>query len=230
MDDDSPQDDDTLDIAASMGFTSFGSKPPKKRKFNPRTDAAVDSSTGEVVAGSGGNSILLGKARGGRESGESKGYGGGSEGCGAEQGEGEGEGEGDGGDPGYVDDTPEGSPGIIGGDGEGGLEKEVEEEETRGLKKNPGQTHSSSTGDTTSTHLQHPSLPLKPAFVVPPSTAAEFEGGRSIPSEAGHITREEAQRLRRGVRDRNGDIAYYDASFVEDPWEGLEVARRGLRG
>lgn len=27
--------------------------------------------------------------------------------------------------------------------------------------------------------------------------------------------------LRRGVLDQNGDMAYYDTSFVEDPWKGL---------
>lgn len=27
--------------------------------------------------------------------------------------------------------------------------------------------------------------------------------------------------LRKGVRDENGDVAYYDGSFVEDPWRGL---------
>ena len=28
--------------------------------------------------------------------------------------------------------------------------------------------------------------------------------------------------LRRGVQDENGDTAYYDASFVEDPWSHLK--------
>lgn len=27
--------------------------------------------------------------------------------------------------------------------------------------------------------------------------------------------------LRRGVRDEKGDMAFYDKSFVEDPWRGL---------
>ena len=30
------------------------------------------------------------------------------------------------------------------------------------------------------------------------------------------------QALRRGVRDERGDVAYYDASFVEDAWAGLK--------
>ncbi len=33
--------------------------------------------------------------------------------------------------------------------------------------------------------------------------------------------------LRRGVRDERGDMAFYDASFVEDPWRGLLVGQGG---
>lgn len=33
--------------------------------------------------------------------------------------------------------------------------------------------------------------------------------------------------LRRGVRDERGDMAFYDASFVEDPWRDLLVGRGG---
>lgn len=33
--------------------------------------------------------------------------------------------------------------------------------------------------------------------------------------------------LRRGVRDERGDMAFYDASFVEDPWRGLLGDREG---
>ena len=36
------------------------------------------------------------------------------------------------------------------------------------------------------------------------------------------------QALRRGVPDERGDVAFYDASFVEDPWRGLLFA--GVRG
>ena len=38
--------------------------------------------------------------------------------------------------------------------------------------------------------------------------------------------------LRKGVRDEQGDVAYFDWSFVEDPWEGLGSGggRGGLGG
>lgn len=40
------------------------------------------------------------------------------------------------------------------------------------------------------------------------------------------------QALRRGVRDERGDMAFYEASFVEDPWRGLrgDGAARGHGG
>ena len=31
--------------------------------------------------------------------------------------------------------------------------------------------------------------------------------------------------LRRGVKEKNGDVAYYDSSFVEDPWAHLKDKR-----
>lgn len=34
------------------------------------------------------------------------------------------------------------------------------------------------------------------------------------------------QALRRGVADERGDVAFYDASFVEDPWRGLGGGRK----
>lgn len=37
------------------------------------------------------------------------------------------------------------------------------------------------------------------------------------------------QALRRGVLDERGDVAFYDGSFVEDSWRGLEGERGGGR-
>lgn len=34
------------------------------------------------------------------------------------------------------------------------------------------------------------------------------------------------QALRKGVKDERGDVAYYDASFVEDPWRHLRKGDR----
>ncbi|KAM3088987.1 hypothetical protein ACMFMG_000607 [Clarireedia jacksonii] len=65
-------DSDSADMAALMGFSSFGSQnpPAKKRKFNPSTDAFVSVEELEKIdrggkkgQGSGGNNVPLGKMR-----------------------------------------------------------------------------------------------------------------------------------------------------------------------
>ena len=38
------------------------------------------------------------------------------------------------------------------------------------------------------------------------------------------------QALRRGFRDARGDMAFYDASFVEDPWRHLRSGEEGRTG
>ncbi|KFY27160.1 hypothetical protein V491_01000 [Pseudogymnoascus sp. VKM F-3775] len=64
-------DDEADAMAAAMGFSSFGTQgPPKKRKFNPRSDAFIEGQELEAVdkggkrgQGSGGNQIPLGRPR-----------------------------------------------------------------------------------------------------------------------------------------------------------------------
>jgi hypothetical protein len=64
-------DDGSAAMAAAMGFASFGTQgPPKKRKFNPAVDAFVEGQDLEKIdrggkkgQGSGGNNIPLGKVR-----------------------------------------------------------------------------------------------------------------------------------------------------------------------
>lgn len=64
-------DDEADAMAKAMGFSAFGTQgPPKKRKFNPNTDAVVDGQElaaldkgGKKGQGSGGNMIPLGKPR-----------------------------------------------------------------------------------------------------------------------------------------------------------------------
>lgn len=45
--------------------------------------------------------------------------------------------------------------------------------------------------------------------------------GRSPIAGGSDQTRYDWHALRKGIRDLNGDVAYYDVSFVEDPWKGL---------
>lgn len=64
-------DDESAAMAKAMGFSTFGTQgPSKKRKFNPSTDAIVDGQAlkeldkgGKKGQGSGGNQIPLGRAR-----------------------------------------------------------------------------------------------------------------------------------------------------------------------
>lgn len=57
---------------------------------------------------------------------------------------------------------------------------------------------------------QSPSqLPLKSSY---PNTASQSQHGRQ---------KHDFKSLRKGIRDERGDMAYYDGSFVEDPWRGL---------
>ncbi|KFY23709.1 hypothetical protein V493_05691 [Pseudogymnoascus sp. VKM F-4281 (FW-2241)] len=64
-------DDEADAMAAAMGFSSFGAQgPPKKRKFNPKSDAFIEGQDLEAVdkggkkgQGSGGNQIPLGRPR-----------------------------------------------------------------------------------------------------------------------------------------------------------------------
>jgi hypothetical protein len=64
-------EDDADAMAKQMGFSSFGTQgPSKKRKFNPKTDAMVEGQQlasldkgGKKGQGSGGNKIPLGKPR-----------------------------------------------------------------------------------------------------------------------------------------------------------------------
>ncbi len=235
---DIPSDDsDTLDIAQSMGFSSFGNKPHKKRKFNPKTDAAVDTTTNTIIAGSGGNSIPLGrrKARGiGTEEVEEVGgggvggikeVGGGMDGIledGVEGVEGEEE------DPGYVDDTPP----PVNPEIEEGRDKEAQTQaspSTESVKPEGGVHIPQSISSTANP------LPPKPLFPLLPSSSSTQQPQSTqpitqstTPIRTDMMGRDEAQQLRRGVRDRNGDIAYYDPSFIEDPWARFEVPTSSL--
>ncbi|KAH6672977.1 hypothetical protein B0J14DRAFT_700954 [Halenospora varia] len=78
----SDQDESEAQMAALMGFSTFGASKPKKRKFNSATDAFVDGQElekldrgGKKGKGSGGNSAPLGKRRalGEKSGGESMG-------------------------------------------------------------------------------------------------------------------------------------------------------------
>lgn len=52
-------------------------------------------------------------------------------------------------------------------------------------------------------------LPLQSSY---PNPASQSQHGRQ---------KHDFKSLRKGIREERGDMAYYDGSFVEDPWRGL---------
>lgn len=162
----SASDTETADMAAMMGFSSFGAKPnppSKKRKL----EQSAASRTG-AESGSGSNSMPLGTPRGQKAAG-----------------------------------------GVS-----AGLDNQLEEG-----------------------NHEH----IEPLAAPREGNAREHEEGRGIIGETG--AREQALSgilkhhagpaaginqpqydwnvLRRGVKNDRGDVAYYDASFIEDPWKHL---------
>ncbi|KAL9126980.1 MAG: hypothetical protein Q9217_004062 [Psora testacea] len=67
----------------------------------------------------------------------------------------------------------------------------------------------------------------KPFDFHAPQQPGHLSGGSNYqagPSQQGRMPNGEWdwQALRRGVRNERGDTAFYDVSFVEDPWAGLK--------
>ncbi|KAJ4383480.1 hypothetical protein N0V86_001529 [Didymella sp. IMI 355093] len=72
-------------------------------------------------------------------------------------------------------------------------------------------------------------LPAKPphAVSIQPETSSQVDPSASEMVSFGgpSISRAELNALRHGVRDGNGDPAYFLPSFVEDPWEKLSTGQ-----
>ncbi len=80
---------------------------------------------------------------------------------------------------------------------------------------------------TSTSESQPPPSPTIPAPAPTPATSTSITvptvPTRSAATNKNHppYERYDFIALRRGIRDENGDMAYYDASFVEDAWKGL---------
>ncbi len=77
---------------------------------------------------------------------------------------------------------------------------------------------------TSTSESQTPPSPTNPIPAPTPATSTSITvPTRSAATNKNHppYERYDFIALRRGIRDENGDMAYYDASFVEDPWKGL---------
>ncbi|KAI9825749.1 MAG: hypothetical protein M1819_000467 [Sarea resinae] len=219
---------DEVDIAASMGFASFGSQINKKRKYNPHADDATDSAPARQnqkrPPGSGSNMMPLGIPKSREHSAP-------------EQlplacprptpaSTAESQLEDEGGDPKYLEETP--SPESNAGNH---VNLSTLPDITATSATATGGEIAAATGGASSN-----ALPQRPARNGPPPgqfSPRSFTGAVSrdlsgdLNTTAGETApRTSLQDLRRGVRDAHGDIAYYDPSFVEDPWKALFEAKK----
>ncbi|MCJ1477378.1 hypothetical protein MMC13_006049 [Lambiella insularis] len=113
--------------------------------------------------------------------------------------------------PGYIEDTPPGSPLTQMVTAFSNAETKAREaERVMGLARSPvqnillvNQASNDAEADVTTSTLPSGALPVRPQ--------------RESMSQG----RYDWAALRRGVRNERGDVAYYDASFVEDPWKDL---------
>ena len=238
-------------LASSMGFTSFGAtKPPKskKRKPNPpssgsnslavnasratptsRTTAARATAAMEATLGV---PIPSGLATWEKETGGES-----SEGVGEDVGGVEGNGkdddggvrvEGGAGGKEVAGDKQEGGIATVGGlQGNAAAEKKGNLAGLPMMLSSISNLHQNTTlPSLTRLHGGSPQVAQTGQEVV--EGAAEKLGGGTVEGKsAGRPAgmkpdgQYDWHALRRGIRDENGDVAYFDWRFVEDPWRGM---------
>jgi len=203
------------DVAALMGFGTFGDQHRgKRRRYNGRAeDAVVDggpSPSGrkkERGSGSGSNYLPLGTGRSRREK---------SDGSTAET------------TSVGTEITTKAKTRTSGTGGEGtgdeggdGMESIAvlhaasrQAEQTRSSSDMLPPTQPSATTGPSDTSL--PPKPPRPVLSQPENAAPASATGTG--KGMGKGTGNEAWKLRKGIKLANGEIAYYEASFVEDPW------------
>lgn len=169
------------EMAAAMGFSSFGGS--KKRKYEP------PSPTQGAASGSGANSQQLG-VRPKKSNNE------------VEQKQ-----ENHGGDEAVVEST------------------ETTHHDSTNPKGKPKQPQSTGLASFLARAQTLPDKPPNTKPVVMPETQYE-DNSPKVSFGGPEITQAELNALRKGVRNENGDIAYFLPSFVENPWEQLEKSRR----
>ena len=199
-------EDQDIDIASAMGFASFGAKPnpPKKKRKIGNTDAASEGSgsnntplgiRGKTHGGPASNVNAAQEATEQQEQGQSS------------VGEVEGGGRGRYGEwaNGEVDALGEMDGSVRGPDFEDkGRSYIIGDEEIR-----------TSDGNTESVMAPQ----MHPGVSITGMAPGGLEPGQKTDGQW------DWQALRRGVRDARGDMAFYDASFVEDPWKHLIQAK-----
>lgn len=199
-----------------MGFSTFGAKPhhaAKKRKLvndSHHKDPGLDLIRGSG-SGSGSNGIPLGCKRGG------------TSGDGDRNMRRDGEERGDAvvRDVDIETDTGTGVERWIGKSSEE-LAEEVDNKQGKELEipDSNEATRISSSGIPHFSENGASRLTSSTRIISKPARDTESTTSGATTSRKSY-TNDDFAALRRGVRNHNGDVAYYDASFVEDPWKGL---------
>lgn len=201
-------DDDDLEIdpemAAAMGFTSFGAKPSKRRKFN-HNEAVIEGQDGEpeVIASSGANNTALGMR---------------SRPVAAAM----------------AQESVEGVSVVDEKDGvETTGSKKNKQKAPRGLADYiawgntvtapppPPPPPSLPQVQTQVAVPQTLSLPAQTTSIVPATGEGKLGGQGAESWPQGMPSGQELASLRRGVQNARGDMAYFLPSFIEDPWKAL---------
>lgn len=215
---DSESADVDPEMAAIMGFGAFGSQPSnKKRKFK-HDQAIVAGAASPTVSSSGSNTVQLGirKARPSGPAGASAEYLEDQAGAGSS-----------------MNNHLE-SSGYAGSDESQknlagpGIEQEQSKQDTNGKKLGqqkrvaappPGLAQYLSRGQAMKDIAPNANaeMPANTSLADPSAPSANSMGSGSAFGPR-TLSREELAALRRGVRNAQGDLAYFLPSFVEDPW------------
>ncbi|OCK79397.1 hypothetical protein K432DRAFT_299949 [Lepidopterella palustris CBS 459.81] len=164
------------EIAAAMGFSTFGNPTSyKKRKFN-HNDAFVDGPDSDMRSGTGANSMKLGVRQKQLASNSN-----------------------------FDTSTGKQKPTSLSG---------LSQFLARGQ---------ASTGDGIFHNKQVTEQSINTAVNEPPTSSLPFVPVSNVTSASGGSNGgRDLHAFRKGVRNAQGDVAYFLPSFVEDPWRSLE--------
>lgn len=195
-------EDQDIDIASAMGFASFGAKPnpPKKKRKIGNTHA--------VSEGSGSNNTPLG-IRGNTHGGPVFNVNAAQEATEQQEKGQSGAGEVEEGGKGRYGEWAYGEADACGK--MGGLVRRPDFEEKGPSYITGDEEIRTSDGNTESVMAPQ----MHPGMSIAGTAPGGLEPGQKTDGQW------DWQALRRGVRDARGDMAFYDASFVEDPWKHL---------
>lgn len=209
-------------LAASMGFTGFGMQPAaKKRRYNPATEVVADIQLSTPYAATGSNAGSIGQRGGngvhglparpphrmeGRLEGGAR--------LGAELGVGHGKRGGVYGDE-RNRDLGRGSNAMA-----LGVKRTTAPGQDDGLVDAQGPSYVEDTPPPRSPHVSDTNTDSAHRPHVADGEGSTNGSGPPRRTANGNY---DWTTLRRGVRNERGDMAYYDASFVEDPWRGLKT-------